>query len=143
MNEFRKRYNDIPVVWCGDFNSQPRGYVHRYLTEGVVNAKSAAPWYTQSLKENEVRYSIELDLTNTGQSDLTDQFERLHMSKRKVKEQTIACNGSDPINVSDPKVKYLLDFTLNRFCRWLRILGLDAALETEKEEKERTKDAKM
>ena len=41
VNAFKKRYNDIPIVWCGDFNSQPRGYVHRYLTEGVVNAKSA------------------------------------------------------------------------------------------------------
>jgi uncharacterized protein with PIN domain len=36
-----------------------------------------------------------------------------------------------------------LDSTLNRFCRWLRILGLDAALETEKEEEERTRDGKM
>ncbi|KAL3801528.1 hypothetical protein HJC23_000966 [Cyclotella cryptica] len=37
-----------------------------------------------------------------------------------------------------PNVKYMLDFTLNRFTRWLRILGIDAALETEEEERQRT-----
>jgi uncharacterized protein with PIN domain len=35
-------------------------------------------------------------------------------------------------------VKYMLDFTLNRLARWLRILGLDAALESDKEERQRT-----
>ncbi|KAL3904454.1 MAG: hypothetical protein SGILL_010063, partial [Bacillariaceae sp.] len=43
---------------------------------------------------------------------------------------------------NDPTtIKYLLDFTLNRFCRWMRILGLDVALETEAEERERTKNS--
>jgi hypothetical protein len=36
------------------------------------------------------------------------------------------------------QVKYMLDFTLNRLSRWLRILGLDAAVESEKEERQRT-----
>lgn len=40
-------------------------------------------------------------------------------------------------------VKYMLDYTLNRFTRWLRILGIDATLETEEEEKERTSNGKM
>ena len=35
-------------------------------------------------------------------------------------------------------VKYICDYTLNKFTRWLRILGLDVTLETEAEEKERT-----
>jgi hypothetical protein len=39
-------------------------------------------------------------------------------------------------------VRYLLDYTLNRFCRWLRILGFDATLETEEEEKLRTREGK-
>jgi mRNA deadenylase 3'-5' endonuclease subunit Ccr4 len=42
-----------------------------------------------------------------------------------------------------PSVKYMLDFTLNRFTRWLRILGIDARLETEEEEKERTTGQNM
>ena len=37
-----------------------------------------------------------------------------------------------------PPVRYMLDYTLNRFTRWLRILGIDATLETMEEEKERT-----
>jgi len=40
-------------------------------------------------------------------------------------------------------VKYMLDYTLNRFTRWLRILGIDATLETEEEEKERTSNGKI
>ena len=35
-------------------------------------------------------------------------------------------------------VRYICDYTLNKFTRWLRILGLDCTLETEAEEKERT-----
>mmetsp|Transcript_35191 Transcript_35191/g.75981 ORF Transcript_35191/g.75981 Transcript_35191/m.75981 type:complete len:703 (+) Transcript_35191:95-2203(+) len=37
-----------------------------------------------------------------------------------------------------PPVKYMLDYTLNKFTRWLRILGIDAVLETIEEEHERT-----
>ena len=44
--------------------------------------------------------------------------------------------------VSSP-VRYMLDYTLNRFTRWLRILGIDAALETEEEERERTRGSRM
>jgi hypothetical protein len=40
-------------------------------------------------------------------------------------------------------VRYMLDYTLNRFCRWLRILGFDATLETEELEKLRTKEGKL
>lgn len=40
-------------------------------------------------------------------------------------------------------VRYLLDITLNKFTRWLRILGQDAALETPEEEKLRTGDGDM
>ncbi|EED91327.1 predicted protein [Thalassiosira pseudonana CCMP1335] len=44
--------------------------------------------------------------------------------------------------VSSP-VRYMLDYTLNRFTRWLRILGIDAALETEEEERERTRGSRI
>lgn len=39
-----------------------------------------------------------------------------------------------------PRMRYLLDASLNKLCRWLRILGQDAALETDEEEKLRTGD---
>lgn len=39
--------------------------------------------------------------------------------------------------------RYLLDITLNKFTRWLRILGLDAELETKEEEKARTSHGQM
>ena len=53
---------------------------------------------------------------------------------------------TSPYHTRDTVVKpiqYLLDYTLNRFCRWLRILGIDSVLETEEEEKLRTKDGRL
>jgi len=135
-NAFCKRHDDIPFVWCGDFNSQPQGYVHQYLTKGVVNAKAAAPWYARSHKRHEEQ-KANVNLTGTGHQELTDQFDLLNMAEETIENKT------ESKDVSTPKVKYLLDSTLNRFCRWLRILGLNAALETEEEEKERTRDGKI
>ncbi|KAL3817678.1 hypothetical protein ACHAXA_002827 [Cyclostephanos tholiformis] len=40
-------------------------------------------------------------------------------------------------------VKYMLDYTLNRLTRWLRLLGIDARLEKLEEEKERTSGGKI
>lgn len=51
---------------------------------------------------------------------------------------------NDEMSQNDiPKMKYLLDVTLNKFCRWLRILGQDATLETDEQEKLRTSEGKM
>ena len=48
-------------------------------------------------------------------------------------------HDTTPQNDEDSSPRYLCDYTLNRCTRWLRILGVDAALETQEEEKERTK----
>ena len=143
VKAFCKRHNDIPIVWCGDFNSQPQGYVHQYLTGGVVNAKAAAPWHALSHKQNSKQNSDdEIYVSDTIHDEITDQFDRLHLTKQKMVNEATG-NGTQASSSLKPKVKYLLDYTLNRFCRWLRILGLDAALETEQEEKERTRDGNM
>lgn len=42
-----------------------------------------------------------------------------------------------------PQIRYLLDASLNKLCRWLRILGQDAAIETDDEEKLRTGKGEM
>ena len=130
---FRKRHDDIPVIWCGDFNSQPQGCVHQYLTKGMVNAKAAAPWYSHSRQRSEQQH-VKTSSMDEGDQNLCDQFDRLKMTEEMAK-------NTKPNKT--PKVRYLLDFNLNRFCRWLRILGIDAALETEQEEKERTRHGKM
>lgn len=57
-----------------------------------------------------------------------------HLQKLDIQD-----NDNSSADASPPRVRYMLDFTLNRFCRWLRILGIDAALETEEEERQRTK----
>ena len=66
----------------------------------------------------------------------------LYKGEKNIDKEQI----DDKMEVSSacvPKVRYLLDSTLNKFCRWLRILGVDAALETKKEEEERTRDGKL
>eukprot|EP00536_Pseudo-nitzschia_multiseries_P007294 jgi/Psemu1/240109/estExt_Genewise1.C_1690012 len=115
---FCKENNITYMVWAGDFNSQPQGIVHQYLTKGVVNAKVAAPWYTLS------KNAVDINAENLHRLNLSDE-------KTELQEK------------SSPNVRYLLDYTLNKLCRWLRILGLDAALETEEEEIERTKNGNI
>jgi uncharacterized protein with PIN domain len=63
-------------------------------------------------------------------------------SDTRKKEGEFPRDGQSNTQTPRP-VRYLLDNTLNKLCRWLRILGLDAALETDEEEKIRTSQAKM
>jgi hypothetical protein len=109
-----------PVLFVGDTNSQPKSAVHDYFWRGVVNAKQVAPWYNR----DPFRYENE--------KDLVQPLEKLSLA------ETASDNPSEL-----PQVRYLLDFTLNRLCRWLRILGIDAGLETEEEERMRTKDGNL
>lgn len=115
---------------CGDFNSQPGSHVHRYLVNGFVNGKMAAPWnhVLDKQKEDGQGHVVAVGVEGGGLAGAMD-----HLS---LDEMT---TDSQP----PPTVRYLLDFTLNRFTRWLRILGIDAALETEDEEKRRTKDGDL
>lgn len=128
---------DEPLVFCGDLNSRPTGITHTYLTSGHVNAKRMAPWYSQSHKEDaeDEPPSIRSDDTLSSEGGLVD----------RVAEMTISNPVTEDDRSSDKplKIRYLLDATLNKLCRWLRMLGQDAALETDEEERMRTKDGKM
>lgn len=109
--------NSDVFVFCGDLNSRPRGITHSYLARGSIAAKHFAPWYRQAVINDYLEASEE--------DELVDEVGRLVIASSKAKPET-------------PEIRYLLDATLNRFCRWLRILGIDAALETEEEERIRT-----
>ena len=113
--------NGIPVVICGDFNSQPKSCVHTYLTTGTVNATQIAPWNPCTWNSDEpiITHS---DTTSDIVDPAVQQLEHLHLGQKK------------------PSIRYLCDYTLNRFTRWLRILGIDCALETMEEEIMRTKN---
>ena len=115
--------NGDPIVFCGDLNSQPGGPVHEYLTRGKVNAKTTAPWYSNNQRRDDDGVT----------SSIGDPAKATQMDQ--VLEQLDALDIVD----ADPQIKYILDFTLNRLTRWLRILGVDAALETDQEEIQRTK----
>jgi mRNA deadenylase 3'-5' endonuclease subunit Ccr4/uncharacterized protein with PIN domain len=58
-------------------------------------------------------------------------------------EEEDLLDDSAPADEPPPRIRYLLDVTLNKLCRWLRILGQDAVLETEEEERLRTQEGKM
>lgn len=119
------------------------------MSKGWINAKQIAPWYSNPysylepafLQDEESEIApIQQDADNKecGQEDdqhhhqLVDEFSNLNVR-------------DDEVTLPDeaiPSIRYLLDATLNKLCRWLRILGIDTALETEEEEKMRTKTQK-
>jgi hypothetical protein len=105
----------------------------------VVNAKFAAPWYhTDDEEDCETKEDEKIATGEEGHAP----------SKTASPPEDAIVSGMQGLTISyespkEPQVRYMLDYTLNRFCRWLRILGLDAALETEEEEKLRTKEGKL
>eukprot|EP00977_Amphora_coffeiformis_P029799 scaffold42806_cov237-Amphora_coffeaeformis.AAC.3 len=117
------RTDGEPFVLCGDLNSKPLGTVYDYLSQGRVDARRVAPWNQMPSSE------YDTDDDEDGK-DLVD-----HMEKLKIQNQH---STNHP-----PQMRYLLDFTLNKLCRWLRILGQDTALESTEEEIARTKQGKM
>ena len=106
-------------------NSQPGSPVYDYFVNGVVNAKNVAPWYNHNIRNFQ------------DQENLSDLIVDL-----SIQPMSPTDSNSD-LSRPPPQVRYLLDVTLNRLCRWLRILGIDAALETDEQERMRTKDGKM
>jgi hypothetical protein len=116
----------------------------------VTNAKFAAPWYyTEDEQEEEKEKQ---DSEPKGVATKTAQVAGPWITASSPpSEDVILSGGFQDLTISlseaspkkEPQVRYMLDYTLNRFCRWLRILGLDAALETEEEEKLRTKECKL
>lgn len=110
-------------VLCGDLNSKPRGAVYNYLSTGHFDARRVAPWNG---------HSGDAMSENDEDTDTVDKMANLTIDSR-------AASSDD----NKPTIRYLLDFTLNKLCRWLRILGIDTALESEEEERARTKQGKM
>jgi hypothetical protein len=133
-----------PFILCGDFNSQPYSHVHQYLVKGAVNAKLVAPWYFSPSPDSDALITPMQDgipSTDTKPGAPEEDTEPLASNMKGL----FISNDNDNKTSSPPppQVRYMLDFTLNRFCRWLRILGLDAALESEAEERLRTKEGKL
>lgn len=127
-----------PVVFCGDLNSRPNSFAHAYLSRGVVNAKHVAPWYRQW--DQDANDSWEPG-ENDGDEDVSANGKEEPLADELGKLQLTDKNDTD--QAATPRVRYLLDFTLNKLCRWLRILGVDTALETDDEEKARTGKSQM
>jgi hypothetical protein len=138
-HQFVTEHGQIPFLLCGDFNSQPSSYVHSYLTKGVINAKFVAPWYFTAADERQVEEEMK-----PFEGDDDDRAKQQSLSEAELIEHLQKLDISSSSSTTEPpKVRYMLDFTLNRFCRWLRILGIDAALETEEEERQRTKHMQL
>jgi mRNA deadenylase 3'-5' endonuclease subunit Ccr4 len=78
-------------------------------------------------------------ILNESNSSLDEDFDFASLT---IHEATSNNNANMSLRI-DGNPKYMLDFTLNKLSRWLRILGLDAALETEDEERARTRDGNM
>lgn len=121
-----------PIVFCGDLNSRPHSFTHSYLARGSVNAKHVAPWYHYYDSDQDDSWHPDTDSNDNGDAtSLADRIANLQLTQQHA-------TPTEP-----PRVRYLLDSTLNKLCRWLRILGVDTALETEEEEKARTGQGRM
>lgn len=110
-----------------------RSFVYKYLSLGKVNAKLVTPWYSTN---GSVDHLKEERPPETDEELLEWTLSR----KLNVRDPSADQGPAHTNNDSVKPIRYLLDFTLNRFCRWLRILGIDSVLENEEEEKLRTKD---
>ncbi|CAB9522282.1 transcription complex subunit 6-like [Seminavis robusta] len=157
-----------PFVLCGDFNSLPKSSVHAYLANGHVNATLVAPWCCNN-KENNNEDNEDNNVDDDTQQGRTGAA--VDAAAQDLSTLTVTSNANDsttkmpvlvvlpayeesPANESNrhhhhqprqsrPQIRYLLDYTLNRLCRWFRILGIDAALETADQEIQRTKDGNI
>jgi uncharacterized protein with PIN domain/mRNA deadenylase 3'-5' endonuclease subunit Ccr4 len=153
-----------PLILCGDLNSKPRGCCHSYLTRGYINAKLVAPWYSSTSNNIVDVEEDDEDDEESGNKDENNDVDKDNnsdeklaeeeMSKLSIRDQAksnrppsaasaeaVAATGEQEAaeeEAGPPEIRYLLDVTLNRLCRWLRILGIDTALETEQEEQQRT-----
>lgn len=114
--------------------------MYEYLSSGTVNSKLVTPWYSSNGFVN---------LLKEDKPPQTDEELLRWALSRKLKLDDSSPSQSDDDEMTNRRndpvkpIQYLLDYTLNRFCRWLRILGIDSVLETEEEEKLRTKDGSL
>ena len=148
MNSYDPINHMIPVIMCGDFNSKPGSIVTDFIKNGVIDGRMIAPWryfpeqpFSDICDDNDgivAKKLLALDIRTKKTDDSIDvatlpsrggEWKRKSLHDEKLQDSS---------SKSQTKVRYLLDFSLNKFCRWLRIFGIDAALETEDEEKERT-----
>jgi uncharacterized protein with PIN domain len=150
-----KKIHTEPFILAGDLNSKPHGVTHTYLTRGHVDARLVAPWcrhhhHHHQNKNNKTHVGADhpqekedhVSLTATAQQQLAD----LSLNDN-IKPHHDGGNGDHDDDKASPPPppppRYLLDATLNKLCRWLRILGLDVALESDAEEAKRTGDGEM
>jgi len=129
----KSKVEDIPVLVCGDMNSKPNSTVYRFFVDKMgINAKQITPWYAHHFENNRSDAIEAPDMKSSNQEKVIgDEIILSQMEHLGVCEKA----GEDNI----PQIRYLLDYSLNKFTRWLRMLGIDAELETEAEEEERTR----
>jgi hypothetical protein len=139
--------NRIPVLVCGDLNATPGSVVHSFMARRKVDARAVAPWYSnvEDNTDHEERSNAAFAKNNLDHGDFDDPTDEMfgngrfflfgHSSRfpfsdfspEKINALTIKLQGGR-LAYEEKKqrrvVKYMLDFTLNRLTRWLRILGL-------------------
>jgi uncharacterized protein with PIN domain len=146
-NNSNNNNNKEPFVFCGDLNSRPNSVTHSYLTRGSINAKHIAPWFRHHWSEDETdEYTHVVEDEGNDADATTDDDEKKEQGLvDQISHLQIAADTKESPQQPPTlfRVRYMLDATLNKLCRWLRILGQDVALETEEEERRRTADGDM
>lgn len=117
---------DLSINTATTSNSLEGGYMMKGIPPGFMTCCSEIDSDDTKTGSDEPREDI-ISHYNDLKKALASRRLNTHVSPQDYKHST------SPI-----PVRYICDYTLNKFTRWLRILGIDTTLETEAEEKERT-----
>jgi len=137
MSEFPTDF----TMYCGfiDSNNETNGGADKDRKIKSENTKVSDPGKESPEKVNpQSDASLSTSLLSEAIDGISSSYDELKatLASRRLNEHK---TPQDYQHSTPPSpVKYVLDYTLNRFTRWLRILGIDAVLETIEQEHERT-----
>ena len=90
-----------PLILTGDFNSFPSSHIYRLITSSNIN---------------------ELLNVSDDSKSLEKSFRHFFSRWKRLRDSNSVLYG--------PDTKFLCDSSLSRLCRWMRVLGIDAALDS-------------
>ena len=119
----------LPTSTCPDESNTEQEAINNTISSEIVDDSHLPVTEVQNIIHTDI-----IDETLSNNMDALKLTETLNNTANKIEYDA---------NAAMPQIRYLLDASLNKLCRWLRILGLDAAIETDDEEKLRTGEGKM
>jgi len=112
------------VIIGGDLNSKPKSELMTQISKG-----NYFPNY--NITDNDTDNDNDTDMAGMTTTDMNNKKTNQLKMKMKIKMMKDIYYGE--------KTRFLCDITLIKLCKWLRLLGIDAKLESEESHQARTK----